>query len=182
MFDSARSTVFDCRGCRVAPGKLEGSVMAQSGGFDISKLSTPSKILLGGGIVYLIDLFLPWQRLCFLDICGSASGMEGIGVLNLLLVVALVVWEGLAFSSAQIQAPRAPISAALAGAIVVFTLLKIVIDNEAIYIFAWVGLVLALVIAYGGWMRWQDHQTGGVTAGGGLTPPPPPGPGDGFTG
>ena len=35
--------------------------MSQSGGFDLSKLSTASKILLGGGIVYLIVLFLPWQ-------------------------------------------------------------------------------------------------------------------------
>jgi hypothetical protein len=157
--------------------------MAQQGGFDMSKLSTPTKILLGGGILYLIDLFLPWQRICFAGFCGSASGIDGIGVLNLLLALALVVWEGLAFSSVQIQAPRALISAALAGAILLFTLLKILIDNEAIYIFAWIGLVLALVILYGGWVRWQEHQAGVTAGGGGLTPPPPPpGPGDGFTG
>lgn len=33
--------------------------MSQAGGFDLSKMSTASKILLGAGILYLIDLFLP---------------------------------------------------------------------------------------------------------------------------
>ena len=46
--------------------------MSQSGGFDLSKLSTASKILLGAGIVYIIDLFLPWQSVD-LGPFGSAS-------------------------------------------------------------------------------------------------------------
>lgn len=152
--------------------------MAQSGGFDVSKLSMPTKFLLGGGILFLINLFLPWQRVCV--ICGTSSGLSGIGILNLLLVIALLVWEGMAFSSMQIQAPRALVSAGLAGGILVFTLLKILIDNDFIYLFAWVGLVLALVITYGGWARWQEHQSG-TAAGGGAMPPAPPGPGDGFS-
>ena len=39
--------------------------MSQSGGFDMSKMSTAHKILLGAGILYIIDVFLPWQRVCF---------------------------------------------------------------------------------------------------------------------
>ncbi len=139
--------------------------MSQPGGFDMSKMSTASKILLGGGILYLIDLFLPWQRVCFealgVKSCGSASGIDGIGVLNLLLVIGLIAWEGMAMAGVSVNAPRALISAALAAAIVVFTLLKIIVDNTQIYIFAWIGLILAVVIGYGGWMRWQEHQAGG---------------------
>lgn len=152
--------------------------MSRSTGFDMSKMSTADKILLGAGILYIIDVFLPWQRVCIdlgIDLpgasgCASSSGASGIGVLNLLLAIALVAWEGMALANVDINAPRALISAALAGAIVVFTILKIVVDSEALYIFAWIGLVLALVIGYGGWMRWQEHQAGAGTA-----PPPMPG-------
>lgn len=159
--------------------------MSQAKGFDMSKVSTASKILLIAGVLYIIDLFLPWQRVCIdlgLDppgTCASASGASGIGVLNLLLAIALVAWEGMAVGGVEINAPKALISAALAGAIVVFTILKIIVDSESLYLFAWIGIILALVIGYGGWMRWQEHQAGGGGMGGGGmgggAPPPPPG-------
>ena len=110
--------------------------MSQSGGFDMSKMSTAHKILLGAGILYIIDVFLPWQRACF-DLgvpgasgCASSSGASGIGVLNLLLAIALVAWEGMTLANVEINAPRALVSAGLAGAIVLFTILKILVDNE----------------------------------------------------
>jgi hypothetical protein len=153
--------------------------MSQSGGFDLSKMSTASKILFGAGILYLIDLFLDWQQVCFGGICAGASGMSGVGIVNLLLVLALLVWEGMALAGVEVKAPRALISAGLAGAIVVFTILKILTDMEEIAIWAWIGLVLAAVIGYGGWMRWQEHQADAGTSGGAM--PPPPGTGGGFT-
>ena len=155
--------------------------MSQSGGFDLSKLSTASKILLGGGILYLIDLFLPWQSVDLGPLVGSASasGMRGMGIINLLLVIALIAWEGMAVAGVDIKAPRALVSAGLAGGILVFTILKIVVDSEFIAIFAWIGLILALAIGYGGWMRWQEHQAGATT--GGTTMGPPPTDTGGFT-
>jgi len=161
--------------------------MSQSGGFDMSKMSTAHKILLGAGVLYIIDVFLPWQRVCIdlgIDLpgasgCASASGASGIGVLNLLLAIALVVWEGMDLANVDIKAPRALISAGLAGAIVLFTILKILVDFDEIYIFAWIGLILALVIGYGGWMRWQEYQASGGGMGGsstgGTAPPAMPG-------
>lgn len=157
--------------------------MSQASGFDLSKLSTASKILLGAGILYLIDLFLNWQRACapagpFGDVCVAATGLNGIGVLNLLLVIALLAWEGMALAGVNVSAPRALISAGLAGAILVFTILKILVDLTAIFLFAWLGLLLALAIGYGGWMRWQEHQAGGA---GGMTMGPPTDTSGGFT-
>jgi hypothetical protein len=151
--------------------------VSQGNGFDMSKVSTASKILLIAGVLYIIDLFLPWQSVDLGPLVGDAtsSGASGIGVLNLLLAIALVAWEGMAVGGVEINAPKALISAALAGAIVVFTILKIIVDNEFLAIFAWIGLILALVIGYGGWMRWQEHQAGvGGGFGGGAAPPPPP--------
>jgi len=171
MFDSPPGAVFDTRVAAQPHGARERSVMSQTGGFDISKLSTASKILLGAGVLYLIDLLLPWQRICFVGQCASAGGIEGIGVLNLLLVIALLVWEGLALANVQINAPRALVSAGIAAGILLFTILKIIVDNDAIYLFAWIGLLLALAIGYGGWMRWQEHQAGMTTGGTTMGPP-----------
>ncbi len=157
--------------------------MSQASGMNFSNMSTASKILLGAGILYFIDLFLPWNRACvdagpFGSVCGSASGISGIGVLNLLLVIALLAWEGMALAGVNVSAPRALISAGLAGAILVFTILKILVDLTAIFLFAWLGLLLALAIGYGGWMRWQEHQAGGA---GGMTMGPPTDTSGGFT-
>lgn len=155
--------------------------MSQSGGFDMSKMSTASRILIIAGVLYIIDLFLAWQSVDLGPVLGSvtANGVSGIGVLNLLLAIALVAWEVMAVAGVEINAPRSLISAALAGGIVLFTILKIIVDSESIGIFAWIGLVLALVIGYGGWMRWQEHQAGGGGMGssstGGTAPPQTPG-------
>jgi hypothetical protein len=153
--------------------------MSQSKGFDMSKMDTGHKILLGGGIAYLIVLFLPWQRVCIdfgVDIpgasgCASASGASGVGIINLLLVIALIAWEAMGVAGVDIKAPRQLVSAGLAFALVIFTILKIITDSEALYFFAWIGLILAAVLGYGGWLRWQAHQAAGG-AGGGMPPPP----------
>jgi hypothetical protein len=146
--------------------------MSQTG-FDISKLSTASKILLGAGILYLINLFLPWQSVDLGPLAEDVTrnGIAELGLINLLLVIALLAWEGMAVAGVDIQAPRALVSAGLAAGILLFTILKIITDNEFLAIFAWIGLLLALAIGYGGWMRWQEHQAGGGT--GGMTMGPP---------
>jgi hypothetical protein len=160
----------------------------QSSGFDMSKLSTASKILLGGGLLLFIDTFLPWNRACadagpFGSFCASVGGTHGLGILIMLLAIALVIWEALAVFGVDIPAPKTMVSAGLAGGIVVFTLLKILVDSEALYLFAWVGIILALGIAYGGWMRFQEGSVGGGSSAGGSSAPPPPSGGDsgGFT-
>ena len=147
------------------------------GSFDMSKMTSASKIMFIAGALFLINTFLPWQRVCFGPVCGSASGASGIGILNLLLAIALLAWEGMALAGVDVKVDRALVSAAIGGAIVVITILKIIVDSEAIYIFAWIGLILAAVIGYGAWMKWQEHQAGG---GGGSMPAPPPD-GGGFT-
>jgi len=129
--------------------------MSQSKGFDMKSMSTAQKILLGAGVLYIIDTFLQWNRVCFdigidigVDNCAGVAGTHGIGTLNLLLAIALVAWEAMGMAGVDIKAPKALVSAGLAG---------------------------ALVIGYGGYMRWQEHQAGG--GGMGMTPPPPSLPG-----
>jgi hypothetical protein len=152
--------------------KLVGSMNRSPPGEQSARNSSlASRLLLVAGTLYIVDVVLPWRQRCIAGECVSISGWEGIGVLNLLLAITLVVWEALWLAGAEINAPRALVSAGLAAAIVLFTILKIVVDWNGVYLFAWIGLLLALVIGYGGWMRWQEHQavTDGLKGGDGDT-------------
>src|ERR671922_151557 len=52
--------------------------MADRPSIDLTRLSTASKILLGAGLLYFIDLFLSWNRKCFEGVgCGTLSGWHG---------------------------------------------------------------------------------------------------------
>jgi len=140
-------------------------------------LSTATKVLLVGGIVLLVDSFLAWQQVCVsapgFHTCGSASGWHGIGVLMGLLVIALVVWEALQIAGVtnQIELPvsAALISVGLAGATALFTVIKFLVANEARHWPSWIGLILAVVIAAGGWLKYQEASGAPAQA----TPPPP---------
>ena len=52
--------------------------MEKSGGFDMSKMSIASKIIMGAGILLLIDSFLSWQKVCASDILGDIAGVGDI--------------------------------------------------------------------------------------------------------
>ena len=151
--------------------------MAQRPQFDVSKMSTASKILLGAGLLFLIDLFLAWQKACFGDFCVKQLGWHGWGLLAGIVVILIIVMEILLIAGVQVNVgtpqTRMMTEAALAGAVLLFTIIKFFVDNEVRKWPAFVGLILALVIAYGGYMRWQEASV--------TTPPPaaPPG-GGGF--
>jgi hypothetical protein len=152
----------------------------------MSKMSTASKILLGGSILLLLDSFiLSWQKACAdfsgvglpgANFCvkfsmwgGSASWA---GLLTGLLTIALIAWEGmqLAGQSIDVGQPASKISAYLGFGVLVFGLLKflLVVTNEPA-LGAFVGLVLILAIGYGAWMRFQEPVTLATT-----TPSAPP--------
>ncbi len=50
--------------------------MEKSGGFDMSKMSMASKIIMGAGILLLIDSFLSWQKVCVSDVLGGLSAVS----------------------------------------------------------------------------------------------------------
>jgi hypothetical protein len=103
-------------------------------------------------------------------------------VIHMLLVLAIIVMEILTIANVQVNMgtakQRLQIEAGLAGGLLVFTVLKVLIGLSHIFIFSFIGLLLAIAIGYAGWMRWQEAQLGGGP--GPAGPPPPPSPG-GFT-
>jgi hypothetical protein len=141
--------------------------MAQRPSFDLTKVSTADKILLGGALLMFIDTFLAWQRVCLgiLGICPSANAWGGngsfFGVMLGLFTLALLIGEIMTVAGVAMP-PGVPVSTVLAGltfGTVLFAVIKflIVIGKEGSY-GAWIGLILAIVIAYGGYMKMQEGR------------------------
>lgn len=159
--------------------------MAQRPSIDMSRLSTADKILLGGAALFLIDSFLPWQRVC-LEVggvsggCFSASAWGGdaswAGVLAGLLAILLLAAgiSGLAGVAMPPTMPMQTIISWLAFGTALFAVLKflLVVTQEG-YFFAYIGVVIALAIAYGGWMKMQEARVLPPPAVGGGTEPGP---------
>jgi hypothetical protein len=156
------------------------------GGFDMASMSLASKLVLGGGVLLLIDSFLPWQKAC-VDF-GALSGLTGVdsfcgkfnawqgnaafaGIIMGLLVLVLIGFEVASALSADISLsiPMSKLCAYLGFGVLGFAILKFLFsafDHGAL--FAYVGLVLALLVGYGSWLHFQEPVT--AASGGGAPP------------
>ncbi len=140
-----------------------------SSGFDVSKLSTGSKVLGGASVLLLIFSFFAWQKVCVFEIaCVSASmwGGDGgvFGTLAGIGIIALLAWEvaGLlgALGNLKLGLPPAKVAAYLGFVVAALTILKFIFAlTESPAFGAFIGLVLALGVAYGAWMRFQEPAT-----------------------
>ena len=160
-------------------------------------LGRGAQIMLLGAVLLLIDLFLPWQDF---DVGGIAdelgvdatfSGWRGFaGVVLGLLTIIVLAWCIVRLASVDIPLPvSTAMTAALLGTLVlIFAIIKflsILGDEQTIW--AWVGLVLAIVIAVGAFQTVQEAGgvdtlrseasslgSSGQTAPAATTPAPPP--------
>lgn len=164
---------------------------------DWANWSTARKILLPASLLFLIDSFLNWQQVDLGVVTAGQSMWHGLGFLIGILLIVLIVWEALdAFAPDTIRGMNLPgglLALGLAGAILILTVIR-VLTLDFRHWPAWVGLILALVIGYGGWLRFQesgDAMPSRATMGGGgsgtsaggssgtssgddMPPPPPP--------
>src|SRR5438874_9718157 len=95
-------------------------------------LSTGRQVLVVGGLLLFIDLFLDWQQRCgstvIGNICVSRTGWHGIGILVGLLTLVMIIWEAIGAFGADLgdalrNLPTALISVGLAIAVAVFTII-----------------------------------------------------------
>jgi len=132
-------------------------------------LGRGAQLMLIGGVLLLVDLFLPWQDFGneFSDAVGvdaSFSGWRGFGgVLVGLLTIVLLAWLIVRLASVNVPLPvSTAMTAAIIGTLIlIFTVIKLltILGDEAT-IWAWIGLALAIVIAVGSFMTVQE--AGGV--------------------
>jgi hypothetical protein len=155
---------------------------------DWANWSTARKILLPASLLLLIDSFFHWQQVDLGVVTPGQSMWHGLGFLIGILLLVLIVWEALdAFAPDTIRGLNLPgglLALGLAGAILILTVIR-VLTLDFRHWPAWVGLILAVVIGYGGWLRFQesgDAMPSRATMGGGggsaasapPAPPPPP--------
>ena len=160
-------------------------------------LGRGAQLMLVAGVLLFISLFLPWQDF---DVGGIAdelgvdatfSGWRGFaGVMLGLLTLVTLAWLVVRLLSVNIPLP---VSTAMTGALLgvlvaafgIIKLLSILGDEQTIW--AWIGVILAILVAVGAYM--QVQEAGGIdtlkseipssmSSGSGAAtttaPPPPP--------
>ena len=112
-----------------------------------------SKLIILGAIAFLAISFAPWQRPCNVTptetLCGFVVAWTGFGIWAGLLVIAVLVWELLPVVWPQLSMrgwPTAIITAILAVALAIITLVKLIDDNTSQTRWAWIGFAIALFV------------------------------------
>jgi hypothetical protein len=133
---------------------------------DLDKLSLSDKIIAATGIVLIIDLlFLPWHSVDlgpFGDYTrtGVQSPNSFWGILALLLTIAVVVVTLLRVFKPDTKLPDLPVTwdrAIFFGTVatLVLLLLKLVMETDSLGFGAWLGILLAAGMTYGGYLKFQ---------------------------
>ena len=129
---------------------------------DFKKLTQGERIVLIAGVLLIIDLlFFPWHKIDLGGLVGvdvSRSGIESpngfYGVLALLVTV-VMVGQIVAAKLANANMPDMPISWGqvhlIAGIVVlVLLLIKLIVETDFLGFGAYLGLLLAAALAFGG--------------------------------
>lgn len=125
----------------------------------LSQLSRGAQIVLAASIAFLIVSFFNWQEVDFGPIGDVGVSMwNGVGWIAGLAAIALIVWQVLRLANVKLEIGVMPavLTAALAALLVLFTLIKILDDGEFRTFWAWLGLVLSVVVAVGAWLNLQE--------------------------
>lgn len=160
----------------------------------VKKLSPQGQVVLGGAVLYIIFSFFDWQQVCFngsgVSACGGVSEWHGFGgTITVLSAIALLAWEVMRLLGMKIELgglSQGLISVALAGLLLVLTIITFLTHNEARHWPSYIGLLLAVVIAGAAFTRGKSEgvqmsdfgaAAGSVSSrvgsGGSNTPPRP---------
>jgi hypothetical protein len=140
------------------------------------------QLILGAGVLLLIDTFLDWQQVSVFGTSAGNTAWHGfLGIVMCLALVVLLVWTiARAFEIAlPVDVPDGLTSLGLSVLIFVFALLKALTD-DFVHWPAWAGVVLAAVMVYGGWLVFSASgetmpnfgSMGSSTASADSAPPP----------
>ena len=134
---------------------------------DISKLSHGAKVVLGGTIAFLILSVFSWFHYTGpgkeqFEAIGGDTGItmwHGIGWLAGLLAIALVVWQVIRLANIELEIGVTPsmVTAALAVLMALFAVIRFLSKPGGDFVgrtfWAWLGVVVALVVVGGAWMN-----------------------------
>jgi hypothetical protein len=137
------------------------------------------QLILGAGVLLLIDTFLHWQSVDIGPFTASRNGWHGFwGVLLGLLTIALVAWVAARAYDVELpmEIPEGLTSLVLGVLILAFALIKNLTDDYST-LWSYIGIVLAAIVAYGAWLVYQSSGDSlpsmSSTSASSPTPPPP---------
>jgi hypothetical protein len=134
------------------------------------------QIVLGAGVLLLIDTFLNWQQVTVLTAHPGQSAWHGFwGVVMCLALIVLLVWTvAKAFEiDMPVNVPDGLTTLGLSALILLFALIK-AISDDYVHWPAWLGVVLAAIMTYGGWLVFSasGESLPNMSMGSSSTPPP----------
>jgi hypothetical protein len=150
----------------------------------LQTLSRGAQITLATSVLLLIDMFFNWQSVDLGPVSVGQSGWHGFwGVLLGLLTIVAIAWIVLRIVQPdilrQLPVPEKTVGLALGGLILLFAVLKNLIDDYSAWP-AYVGVVLAAGVAFGAWTIAQEPEPAASSPVGSPPPPapapPPPAP------
>ena len=149
---------------------------------DLSKLKNGQKIILGAGILLIINLFLPWYRVDFgiasVSINAFDTFLAWFGsflAIAAAVIIALKVFANMKINAGPLKAEH--IALILAALAVLFIFLRLVTETNSMFAGLFIGLIAAVALGYGAFLCLK--QEGGSiqdfkSLGGSRNPPPPP--------
>lgn len=160
----------------------------------LAELSHGAKVVLGSALLLLLISFFNWFELDdALGVSGAGENMwHGIGLLAGLLLIALIAWQAIRLANINVEIGVTPamITVFLAVLMFVFVLIRfidkpgsgVVADVVDRTLWAWIGLILAIITVAGAWWNMQlagegledlRAKFGGGSSGVGDSTPPP---------
>lgn len=141
------------------------------------------QLILGAGVLLLIDTFFDWQQVSASFITVGQSAWHGFwGIVMCLALLVLLAWTlGRAFGIAlPAQVPDGLATLGLAALILVFAIIKALSDSY-VHWPAYLGIILAAAVGYGAWLVFQASGESlpsmpkrATTSGDTATSPEPP--------
>jgi hypothetical protein len=139
---------------------------------DLNKLTLGDKILGGAGILLILDLLLfPWHSVDLGIVTINRQATESPnafwGILALLLAIAIVA-AIVVRRLTSVDLPDLPVAwslalfyAAIATLVILF--IKLISETSELGFGAWLGLLLAAAMVYGGFVLSKETEPGGAT-------------------
>ena len=127
---------------------------------NLSTLSRGTQLLVGAGLLLLIDTFLDWQSVDVGPFSVGENAWSGFwGVIMGLALLALLALVIARVFDVELPAglPEGRIIVGLGVLIFVFALLKNLIDDYS-SLWSYIGVLLAAGVAYGAWLRYRGDR------------------------
>ena len=140
----------------------------------LAELSHGAKVVLGAAIAFLLFSFFSWFHYTGpgadqINQLGGDTGItmwHGVGWIAGLLAIALIVWQAIRLANINLEIGVTPsmVTAALAVLLVIFAVIRFLDKPGGDFVgrtfWAWLCLVLAIVIVVGAWMNMKAAGEG----------------------